>query len=542
MSSDSNATTETDPCLPRQFSDPEVAGIGVLVSFGISILFNIFIIVLAYIGRALRQDRYNALDHAFLTDLYRLVGKKWESSNRVLHSTQHVLAFEAFFQSIADQQLFTGLALVVAIYAIRAGVSGLDAETSGYSYIMAVNLALLSCLAHLSAMTVLRTRLGKLKRLRDVRVVMIVVTFALLMPPFVATQMMSSLETMRCEMTYFDSDPHLLVWNDDYRGQQTLFLATLAIIGFLSCGYLRRLLELYFPIFRASPEAWTAEMLEAICKWPSQQERQNLNAGAESEQDMLLSKLNKTSQGSKFQRIFQRITRIFRILAVVFAELTRSFLAEIIWLIFYTTFGITQIIYLFLWETGEPEAVGGPVSFKWGFGQILPLVLLGLPFLSATELYSNIKHLKENQQTPSTPGSNNLSTTTPKTSQASQQAVAIQPPLQNTHESLYDACLKSHRTTTLCGTLAVVVLYIVTVLTAAVAFTGIPWMRLEYNEFWGDESGNESGVTLPGYVTTLFLFIGSLLLLVCSLYWSLSWIWRGRYRRPYYKVDEAALQ
>ena len=69
-------------------------------------------------------------------------------------------------------------------------------------------------------------------------------------------------------------------------------------------------------------------------------------------------------------------------LGIVSSEVSRSFAAEFIWILFYTTFASCQIGLFISTGTDQPS-----VSFSLGFGQILPLVLLGLPVLSTFELY-----------------------------------------------------------------------------------------------------------------------------------------------------------
>jgi hypothetical protein len=51
---------------------------------------------------------------------------------------------------------------------------------------------------------------------------------------------------------------------------------------------------------------------------------------------------------------------------------------------FMLVFGFAQVI-LFRWELGDFDAV--EVDTSMGFGQIIPLILLALPFLAAAEIY-----------------------------------------------------------------------------------------------------------------------------------------------------------
>ena len=51
---------------------------------------------------------------------------------------------------------------------------------------------------------------------------------------------------------------------------------------------------------------------------------------------------------------------------------------------FMLVFGLAQMI-LFCWELGDYKAIEVDTSIV--FGQIIPLILLALPFLAAAEIY-----------------------------------------------------------------------------------------------------------------------------------------------------------
>lgn len=167
------------------------------ISFGISILLTIGSILAAYLFGALPNDRYNGADNALLNILYGIFGRAWRT-HKETGRPRKTIAFESFIQAMADQQLFTGWALIVAVYMIRFGVTGLDDKVSVFSFTIAVNLALLSCVTHLSAMTVLRTDYAELKKMRHIRVFMMVLAATLIMPQLVASQVLEPTLTLRC--------------------------------------------------------------------------------------------------------------------------------------------------------------------------------------------------------------------------------------------------------------------------------------------------------------------------------------------------------
>lgn len=277
---------------------------------------------------------------------------------------------------MSDQQLVTGFSLILAAHLIRYGVAGLDRSISAYSYCMAVNLALFSCVTHLSSMTVLRSYHDDNKRLRNIRTVMMIVAVAFLIPQLVASQILDSSQTLRCALDQLGGDTTLYWYGDIY--SQTIFFATLAMVGMLVCEYLRRLLEMYLPRFRESPEASVAEMCARILSWPNQDDLNTFNTAARGKNLMRAVWLSAERSGLRYH---------FSLAGVIMGELRRSFFAEIVWLLFYFTFGLCQVCFFITWGS-DPGESDPPISFTPQFGQLLPIGMLYLPILSAYEAYT----------------------------------------------------------------------------------------------------------------------------------------------------------
>lgn len=335
-----------------------------------SSLVTIVTIVVAYIGQALRPVRYSSLDKVLIRyDPGAPINEK--------ERAWRIEALESFLKTLSDQQLFIALALTLAIYLLRYGVSGLDAKVSAYSFCLAVNIALLSCTVHLAAMTILREHFDKLKWPRNIRVVIMVVTMGCLIPQLVTMQFLDSAVTLRCALDPAESDPND-IWEQTVYAL-TLVLATTAIIATIVFGYLRRLFELYSTLFRESPERWVARLCYWIRQLPFIDDKHKFNQEAAS---------HHAKQSSEV-RTYSGMLLYWRILRIVTLEVRRSFIAELIWISFYTILASCLMIY-FLSSGTDPGQ--SPVSFTVGFGQVLPLVLLGLPALSAAELFSGGLH------------------------------------------------------------------------------------------------------------------------------------------------------
>ncbi|KAI8662447.1 hypothetical protein NCS56_01048600 [Fusarium sp. Ph1] len=492
-------SSASDPCIASDYADSDVAGIGVLISFALSSLLTIVAILAAYVAYALRPDRYSSLDKAIVAGFGR---RSTISEGTRRH---RIVTFESFIKSLSDQQLFTSLALTVAIYLLRYGVTGLDLKVSAYSYCMAVNIALLSCVVHLSAMTILRDHFETFTWIRNIRVVLMLVTISTLLPQLVFTQTTDTAVTLRCAVT--STDVRLSLGWTDKAYDRTVFLATFAIMLVIICSYLRRLLELYSPSFRESPERWVANVFHAITQWPStnDQDRFNQEAAVYNERQRL--------ELPTYAGMMLHI----QVLYIVSSECRRSFIVEIIWLLFYTTFALCQIFFYVFWGT---SAGVSHVNFSLGFGQILPLVLLGLPFLSALELYSEWANY--NSEIERSMELRDIRTR-PNTSQclvADSSALPIN--TQDGNLGLYDLCFQHQRRTALVYTW----LYSLTVVViiGAIVFSGAIWSA--------NAKEDDKVYVSVGHSLTLTFFCGLLFSLTFSAISWVLWVGRGRFMRP----------
>lgn len=199
-----------------------------------------------------------------------------------------------------------------------------------------------------------------------------VVTIGCLLPQLVLTQVMEPSITLRCAVgpaeEFLNSTP------DDYEFGLTVTLATSAIISALVCGYGRRILELYSTSFRQSPERWASSVFNTIRQWFKADIQEHLDQETVSYNERELVDVH-TSSGMMLHA---------QLLRIVCTEFRQSFFTELIWLLFYTVYSIFQMVFFIIWSFEPGQS---PISLKWGFGQVLPLVLLGLPVISAIEFY-----------------------------------------------------------------------------------------------------------------------------------------------------------
>ncbi|KAF4768937.1 hypothetical protein N7455_008754 [Penicillium solitum] len=133
-----------ESCEPGNYGDHDVTGFGVLIPFGVSIIM-LGTVVIGYIGGFLREDRYNAIDTMILHTFHGAFrGSKGITKANENRSIEEIQDLEGFVLTMSDQQLITGFSLILATNLIRYGVADLDKTISGYSYCIAMSLALLS--------------------------------------------------------------------------------------------------------------------------------------------------------------------------------------------------------------------------------------------------------------------------------------------------------------------------------------------------------------------------------------------------------------
>ncbi|KAL0778905.1 hypothetical protein CaCOL14_005163 [Colletotrichum acutatum] len=321
--------------------DPDVTGWGIVSSFCFSIVMNMIAIIVAYATKALPEKRYNTID-----DIIHSRGSS--SADR----KQRIKAFESFMLSLSDQQLVTGMVLMLATILISAGVHGLDEDFSVYSFQIATRLGYFSCITHLCSLTVLWGYFDQHKRLRMFRTILMVVFLAMMIGCMTISDSVTfrfnrhvSVKCARKHFKLIDRErPNYVFFSDEI-----IIIFNLSILTYiLISGYVQRLLQLYCPLAREERDYWQRRSLRAFF-------------GPEAE--------------TKFERLALTHNQTL-------ADLRSSFLWEIVWLVFYFTFGTANLLEFF-----------NDVSLRLGaikpnFGQLVPLFLLALPLISAAEAYS----------------------------------------------------------------------------------------------------------------------------------------------------------
>lgn len=258
--------------------------------------------------------------------------------------------------SLSDQQLVTGLAILVAGY-YEMFNNNLDL----YHWQIVVYLAWLSSSVHIASLTLLRDVLNRNATLRNLRVAGMLILLVLLSVAMWPTRFMTwmSNDVSQPARCYWTSPAHL----DWYMRQSdpnwiiSMLMLLLAYAWKLSQlfsssrGFIRRWLV-------AKPEAALERLLRrtALSYWPR--------------------------WTSRLQWLAVKVLTIYYICFVVYAEFAESFVASIIYLCMTLPYGITLIVARR--SSMDDQVLAGEAQLT--FGQLVPLFLLTIPILLVVEL------------------------------------------------------------------------------------------------------------------------------------------------------------
>jgi hypothetical protein len=151
--------------------DTDIAGIGVILAFLISAYMTFAAVLLAYIAGMVENELLGMVDRR----LFRI-------RSRIQHYPRIQTALRKFVLSLSDQQIVTGIAIMAA------GLRGLaKGNISTYHYQIVLYLAWLSSSVHLSAISLLTPYLSKYHGLRTWRLIGMLALLVMLLIGLVPT-------------------------------------------------------------------------------------------------------------------------------------------------------------------------------------------------------------------------------------------------------------------------------------------------------------------------------------------------------------------
>ena len=313
---------------------------------------------------------------------------------------------EKFILALSDQQLVTGLAVLIAGFISPCSMSI-------YHFNIIAALGWFSSTTHLSTLAVLRAYFIEHPTLRTWRVVAMLFVLVLLIITRVVT-LASTLDNslpVRCAFTRASS-----------RNLSSLpILSIVGIMIFLVATYSARIVRLYSLDPAWSAQAWLIDNvviafekrtqlsnlteIAIVCSKLPQVEQDEIRRKLKQRQQYLgrglvsivieSSNKSKAEQGALWQSLNERRryasvrseimkSNSFSISSLLFREIAHSFLDDLLTLQFGLGLGITQVIAS---RIDEPSA--GVVGSQNGinFGQLVPLLLMLLPLFAAGEVY-----------------------------------------------------------------------------------------------------------------------------------------------------------
>ena len=262
-------------------------------------------------------------------------------------------ALRAFIQTLSDQQLVTGLAIMIAGFSKYCSISM-------YHFNIVASLAWFSSTTHLSTLAVLRDYLISHPTIRTWRVVGMFILFCLL---FSAVLVAWSQEAVGEPVQCAYADMSQLIEGPD-------FFATILTLVYLVSAYGNKFVALSTTGSNLSMGSWFAEKM-----------RRKFGCGPRIRGDDTLIRYADTSNSPGWNIPFRYIYMIILLLP----ELEESFCWQILLLVFGNVYGIGWI-YVNRWMFSPFAGVNGNET-AMGFGQYVALLLLILPLLAAREAY-----------------------------------------------------------------------------------------------------------------------------------------------------------
>jgi hypothetical protein len=265
--------------------------------------------------------------------------------------------FESVTLSLSDQQLVTGLAILIAGY-----YEMLNNDLSVYHWNIVVNLAWMSSAVHIATLTLLRDVLNKGRTLRNIRVAGMLLLSLLLttaMWPLRRTQVPWG-TPVRCLW-------RSQLWNanldtDDYETSSLDPDRVISVIMLLG-AYIWKLSQLF-----SSSRGWARRWL--VAEPQAAMER------------LMRRALFSHRPDWQIRPAYLLLTHSY-IVAVVYAEMAESFAAVILYLCLALPWGTFCISYYRIRASEKVKDGESTLSF----GQLVPLFLLVLPGLAGLNIY-----------------------------------------------------------------------------------------------------------------------------------------------------------
>jgi hypothetical protein len=318
----------------------------ILLAFFITACFVVILALTAYIGGFLPGHFLRRVDRQIFRANSRNENSRWRE------------IIESVVLSLSDQQLVTGLAILIAGY-----YEMLNNDLSSYHWRIVVYLAWLSSSVHIASLTLLRDVLNRNPTLRNIRVggmlILVVLLAVASWPTRLPWEWIRPGVPARClwrsEITVPGYDGHpARVTPIDSNWTITVIMLLIA--------YIWKLSQL-FASSRGSVRRWL------VAKPTAAMER-------------CMRRVALNQSPGWLRRVTHRTLVVFYLVFVTYTEFAESFAASVIYLCLALPYGMTLVL-------SNRSSVDHGVTtgeLRLTFGQLVPLFLLVLPILQVFEL------------------------------------------------------------------------------------------------------------------------------------------------------------
>ena len=360
--------------------------IQVLAAFALTAIITFSAIVIGYFTNSLPEEHLNSLDFAiidwFSASLFgkgltylrshvvpflrRCLFVAPTHERKPLTKARREVAFEKFILALSDQQLVTGIAILIAIFANHC-------RTSIYELNIAISLAWFSSTTHLATLDVLHRYFRQNIVVRNWRMIGMISVLFLLIPGLVLVDKYTFFTPeipMQCA-TFVPPN------NEDGIGP----LATVFVSMYLCSGYGSRLYKTFTSVdgSMVDPE-WL--IWNAILRLSTKKSRRDRHDTIE--KAINVCNTRRTAQVEARLEALSTTYSFHRRLGLCIGAYSRSFLQCIAALFFFLSYGISGVV-ADRWLNYHVDLSEGSNTME--FGQIVPLVLLILPLLAFAEIF-----------------------------------------------------------------------------------------------------------------------------------------------------------
>ena len=337
---------------------------------------TILAVVIAYLSDSLDGEFLNELDRMVIDWATRIAREIWASIRRKPTSPAPSKsgsseawkeAIQQFILTLSDQQLVTGLAILIS------GISN-QRNLSGYEFSVMLSLAWFSSTTHLATLDALRTYLKTHGAIRNIRVIGMVCILILLVYVFAVTVNTVSIygEANTVPVQCLFSDPNYVGYAADPLSSMTWSIALLLIIS----GYVVRIADLYF-----ERGIWSI-VSKLMHYWPWKK----FASSSLPHSRQIIVQSRTAPEGGGIRRFINKLPSSLQDLLGASNVYGTSFLSSLSGITFSFCYGVSQVS-LYRWRLAPP--LTSDTNYM-GFGQIMAIFLLALPFLSAGETYYGI--------------------------------------------------------------------------------------------------------------------------------------------------------